>query len=179
LLAANAEQIPQPLPAWIRHYPFVPHSRLLPRAAALVHHGGIGTAFQALAAGIPQLIVPVFLDQPDNGRRFTQLGVAATVHPGSYHPREVCHRLDHLLRSAEVAERCREYAGRCRESNAADKACVAIEGLFASASNAQSRSKDFFIAEPLGSIQVPAWEGKAETTNPEECHDHFAQSQPS
>ncbi len=136
LLTPHAEQVPEPLPAGVRHYPFVPHSSLLPRAAALVHHGGIGTAFQALAAGIPQLIVPVFLDQPDNCRRLTQLGVAATVRPGSYHPREVCRHLDYLLRSAEVATRCREYAARCREGTAAETACVALDKLFASANGA-------------------------------------------
>jgi rhamnosyltransferase subunit B len=125
LLTPHGEQVPRPLPIGVRHFPFVPHSRLLPHAVALVHHGGICTAFQALAAGVPQLIVPTFLDQPDNGRRFTQLGVAATVGTGTYRPREVSRKLDHLLGSDAVVDRCREYARRCREANAAEKACVA------------------------------------------------------
>src|SRR5262245_27490475 len=53
LLTPHAEQIPQSLPPGIRHFSFAPHSRLLPRSAVLVHHGGIGTAFPALSAGIP------------------------------------------------------------------------------------------------------------------------------
>jgi UDP:flavonoid glycosyltransferase YjiC (YdhE family) len=131
LLAPQDESIPQPLPDGVCHFPYVPHSFLLPRAAALVHHGGIGTSLQALAAGIPQLIVPVFLDQPDNGRRLTRLGVAATVRRTSYRSREVCRKLEYLLDSTEVAVRCREYAARCREANALEKACVALERLFA------------------------------------------------
>jgi UDP:flavonoid glycosyltransferase YjiC (YdhE family) len=130
LLTPHAEQVPQMLPAGVCHIPFVPHDRLLPRAAALIHHGGIGTAFRTLAAGIPQLIVPIFLDQPDNGRRFTQLGVAAAVGAGTYRPSEVSRKLDHLLCSDAVLERCREYAQRCREANAAATACVALEELF-------------------------------------------------
>src|SRR5262249_47793402 len=106
---------------------------LLPRASALVHHGGIGTALQALAAGIPQLIVPVFLDQPDNGRRLARLGVAATVRRATYRSREVRRKLEYLLDSTEGAVRCREYAARCREANALEKACIALERLFASA----------------------------------------------
>ena len=47
---------------------------LLPRAALLVHHGGIGTAAQALRAGIPQLILPLAYDQPDNGARIQAMG---------------------------------------------------------------------------------------------------------
>jgi UDP:flavonoid glycosyltransferase YjiC (YdhE family) len=136
LLTPHAEQVPRLLPSGVCHFPFVPHSRLLPRAAALVHHGGIGTAFQALAAGIPQLIVPIFLDQPDNGRRFTQLGVAAAVGAGTYRPREVSRKLDHLLGSGAVFDRCREYARRCREANAAETACVALEELFTRAGGA-------------------------------------------
>ncbi|HTU93488.1 MAG TPA: glycosyltransferase [Gemmataceae bacterium] len=131
LLAPQGVPIPRPLPNGVCHLPYVPHSLLLPRAAALVHHGGIGTALQALAAGIPQLIVPVFLDQPDNGRRLARLGVAATVHRTAYRAREMCRKLAYLLDSTEVAVRCREYAARCRESNALEKACVALEQLFA------------------------------------------------
>lgn len=51
-------------------------SALLPRCAALVHHGGIGTAAQAVRAQIPQVIVPIAYDQPDNGQRFQTLGLA-------------------------------------------------------------------------------------------------------
>jgi UDP:flavonoid glycosyltransferase YjiC (YdhE family) len=140
LLTPHADQVPQPLPAGVRHFTYVQHSRLLPRAAALVHHGGIGTAFQALAAGIPQLIVPVFLDQPDNGRRFTRLGVAATVRPGTYRPQEVSRKLAYLLESAAVATRCREYAARCRESDPAEKACEALERLLPATDKGRCRA---------------------------------------
>ena len=48
------EQLPASLPEGVRHCAYMPFSPLLPRSAALVHHGGIGTKAQALAAGIPQ-----------------------------------------------------------------------------------------------------------------------------
>jgi vancomycin aglycone glucosyltransferase len=41
---------------------FVPHTKLFPKVAAIVHHGGIGTIFAAARAGVPQIIVPHFLD---------------------------------------------------------------------------------------------------------------------
>ena len=47
---------------------------LLPRAAALIHHGGIGTCAQALAAHTPQLVLPAAYDQFDNGFRVAQGG---------------------------------------------------------------------------------------------------------
>jgi rhamnosyltransferase subunit B len=129
LLTPHAEQLPRPLPPGIRHFRFVPHSRLLPRSAALIHHGGIGTAFQALAAGIPQLIAPIFLDQPDNGRRLTHLGVADTLRHGTYPPAVATRKLRQLLESSEVTRRCQSYAALCRQDAAAEKACQALERL--------------------------------------------------
>jgi len=76
VLTAFPEQLPQPLSAdvkWFRHAPF---DRLLPRAASIMHHGGIGTLASAFAAGIPQLIAPNAVDQFDNAKRAQRLGVA-------------------------------------------------------------------------------------------------------
>lgn len=51
------------LPAGWRVVREAPHPRLFPRMAAVVHHGGSGTTANALRAGVPQLIVPLILDQ--------------------------------------------------------------------------------------------------------------------
>lgn len=74
LLTPYADQVPA-LPDFARHYPYIALQRLAPRAAAIVHHGGIGTAAQALRAGIPQVLTPLFFDQFDNARHIEGLGV--------------------------------------------------------------------------------------------------------
>lgn len=51
-----------------------PHDRLLPRAAAVVHHGGSGTTAAGLRAGVPTVVVPHFGDQPLWGDRVRALG---------------------------------------------------------------------------------------------------------
>ena len=79
-----ADQLPDPLPAAVLVADHLPFDRLLPRVAALVHHGGIGTTAAALAAGVPQLIAPFAFDQFDNAARIVRLGVGqrcATLHP--------------------------------------------------------------------------------------------------
>jgi len=53
--------------------------QLLPHAAAIVHHGGLGTTARALQAGIPQVISPLGFDQPDNGHRVELLGAGRVV----------------------------------------------------------------------------------------------------
>lgn len=76
----------------------------------MVHHGGIGTLAEALAAGIPQLIRPTAHDQPDNAARLERLGVAATVRPKDYRAATVARRLEALLSASGVDGRCSQYA---------------------------------------------------------------------
>ena len=53
----------------------VPHSWLLPRMSAIVHHGGAGTTAAAMRAGVPALVVPFHGDQPFWAQRTERLGV--------------------------------------------------------------------------------------------------------
>lgn len=53
----------------------VPYDWLLPRVAAVVHHGGAGTTAAGLRAGKPTVVCPFVADQPFWGRRVAQLGV--------------------------------------------------------------------------------------------------------
>jgi rhamnosyltransferase subunit B len=67
--------LPVPLPEGVAVVDRAPFSKLFPRAAAVVHQGGIGTIAQALRAGRPQLLVPFAFDQPDNALRVQRLGI--------------------------------------------------------------------------------------------------------
>ncbi len=101
---------------------------VLPRAAAFVHHGGIGTTAQALAAGVPQLVVPLAHDQPDNAVRVRRLGVGDFLLPKAYKTASVLERLNRLLTS-EVTENCRRRAGEVVSSTALETACRLVEEL--------------------------------------------------
>jgi rhamnosyltransferase subunit B len=84
---------------------FVPLCRLLPRARALVHHGGIGTASLAFAAGIPQLITPFAHDQFDNAARVEGLrcGIQSK---GSISREGTLNALSRLLGDSSIQHRC-------------------------------------------------------------------------
>ena len=53
----------------------LPHDRLFPRMAAVVHHGGAGTTGAGIRAGVPALVVPFGVDQPFWASRIAALGV--------------------------------------------------------------------------------------------------------
>jgi UDP:flavonoid glycosyltransferase YjiC (YdhE family) len=76
---------------------YAPFSLLFPRAAAIVHQGGVGTTQQALRAGRPQLVVPHLGDQFDNGARIARLGVGATLARGAYREKVVASAIGRLL----------------------------------------------------------------------------------
>ena len=59
--------------------PYEPHSQLFRRAKVIVHQCGIGTAAQATAAAVPQVLVPFAHDQPDNAARLAALGVGLVI----------------------------------------------------------------------------------------------------
>ena len=52
----------------------VDFAELLPRVGAIVHHGGAGTTYTALAAGAPAVVVPHLGDQGYYARRVAELG---------------------------------------------------------------------------------------------------------
>jgi rhamnosyltransferase subunit B len=112
LIARDRAQLPAALPGDALHVSFARFDTLLPRVAALVHHGGVGTVAEALAAGIPQLVQPMAHDQPDNARRLQRLGVSAVLPPPRYRAARVADTLQRLLDSTAVAARCRELAAR-------------------------------------------------------------------
>lgn len=84
---------------------YAPHGMLLPRAAAVVHHGGIGTAAQALRAGKPQLIVPFGGDQGDIARLCRSHGVAEVLERRHYRVGTVARALSRLLADEATARR--------------------------------------------------------------------------
>jgi rhamnosyltransferase subunit B len=123
------EQIPPSLPKYIRHFNYVPFSLLLNRAAALVHHAGIGTIAQALRAGIPQLLVPCYNDQPDNSMRLKELGVAKSIHLTRYRAAPGASKIDRLLSSHEVAARCKAVASKFAGTDPLVQTCELIESI--------------------------------------------------
>ncbi len=129
LLTKYDHQLPAKLPESVRHVGFLPMSQLLQHSAGLVHHGGIGSCAQGLAAGVPQIVRPMSYDQFDNSRRLVRLGVAKEISVRRFSGRSVADALLALMNSPTVAARCRELAARCKGPAALSAACDALEKL--------------------------------------------------
>ncbi len=130
LVAKYPNQTPPQLPPEVKHFRFVPFSRIFPRAAAVVHHGGIGSCAQGLAAGVPQLIMPMSHDQPDNAARLERLGVAASLMRKKFTANRLADRLTELLDCAwPCALLCHGFANRLKATDAVAATCEQIESF--------------------------------------------------
>ena len=87
LLIKNPRVLRPALPEGVVAFEYAPFSLLFPRAAAIVHHGGIGTTGQAMRSGRPFLVMPCAWDQPDNAERAARLGISRTIPRHRYEPR--------------------------------------------------------------------------------------------
>jgi rhamnosyltransferase subunit B len=129
LVTNYPEQVPANLPPNIQVFGYLPFSLVLPRAALLVYHGGVGTLAQGIKAGVPHLVVPHGYDQFDSGWRIEQLGLGRSIAQSRYRARRVVPIIEGILSDGTSAQRRREFAARIDSEDAVARACKLIEAL--------------------------------------------------
>lgn len=138
LLTEFRDQIPGALPDTVAHFAYVPLDALLPRASAFIHHGGIGSTSQALAAGIPQVLMPLAHDQFDNAACAKRLGVGASIPATRFNAERLTAALERLLDAPSVADRCRAAAEKLAARDGLERSAIAVEQLAANVKGLQS-----------------------------------------
>jgi UDP:flavonoid glycosyltransferase YjiC (YdhE family) len=127
LLYGKYNDPPKVLGGDIHGFDYAPYSEVFPRAACVVHQGGVGTTGQVLRAGVPQLIVPFAHDQPDNAARCRRIGVAESIDRRSYNAGLAAERIRRILDDARYRERATAVAAIVRSEGGSVAACDAIE----------------------------------------------------
>jgi UDP:flavonoid glycosyltransferase YjiC (YdhE family) len=107
--------------------PFIPLPEVLPQVAAAIHHGGIGTIAACFRAGVPQLMRPVFADQPENAACVARLGVGQLLSLSQFRAGTVTKILTKLINDPSVAARCQDYQQRLQGIDGIQKAADRIE----------------------------------------------------
>ncbi len=131
LMGKAADEIaPHELPEGVIAVNYVAHSAIFPRAAAIVHHGGIGTTAQALRSGRPMLVVPCAYDQPDNAARLVRLGVARMIARQHCTVDVMSAELKQLLFDPSYAVKAAEVGRLVQAEDGAASASDAIEAYF-------------------------------------------------
>jgi vancomycin aglycone glucosyltransferase len=108
---------------------------LFKRVAAVVHHGGAGTATIAALAGAPQVVIPQIYDQHYWAQRIHHLGIGTAHAPGIPTTDSLAGALEHSLHPG-VAARARSIATAVRR----DGAQAAAQGLISAHHRAQTET---------------------------------------
>lgn len=106
---------------------YAPHSLIMPRCAAVVHQGGVGTTGQALRSGRPQVVVPWSHDQPDHARRIVKAGLGAHVPRHRIGETAFAEALRKVLGISEVLERARAVGATVQGRDPVAVACAVVE----------------------------------------------------
>ena len=125
------------LPDSVLRLDYAPHDWLFPRMAALVHHGGMGTAGAGLRAGRPALVIPRFADQPFWARRLQALGVSPPPIPHRrLNVERLARALQQLTADATLRHRAEDIGEQIR---AEDGVNVAVRFLIRALENSPRR----------------------------------------
>jgi EryCIII-like glycosyltransferase len=88
-----------------------PQADLMPYTAVVVGHGGFGTTMMALAAGVPQVVVPLFAyDQTINAERVAAVGAGIHLSDGPAAPAAIPSALTRVLTDPTYRHRAQEVA---------------------------------------------------------------------
>jgi UDP:flavonoid glycosyltransferase YjiC (YdhE family) len=130
VLIGHARNMPPlPLPEGVAAFEYAPYSEVLPRACAIVHHGGAGTTGQGMRSGKPVLIVPHALDQFDNAARVERLGCGRTLPRPRYNVESAIRELRKLLENQHYSDTATRVGEIVSEEDGAGLAVAEIESV--------------------------------------------------
>ncbi len=117
-----------PLPSNVHATQWWPQAAVLAQAAAMLGHGGFGTTMGALAAGVPQVVAPLFtFDQIVNGEHVAAVGAGIATERGAV--RHAAEQVSVLLEDATYAASARRVAAAMRELPPPAEAVPVLSGL--------------------------------------------------
>ncbi len=127
VIGAAAGSLPDPLPDGVLAVEFAPFSRIYPRCAAVMHHGGIGTTAQSLQAGVPTFVLPWGADQFFSAVQVERSGAGRWMTRDVFTVQRGARTLTALLHDPRYRARARAIAAHIATEDGVGALCDAIE----------------------------------------------------
>ncbi|WP_372430657.1 glycosyltransferase [Microbacterium hibisci] len=119
-----------PLPSNAHVEQWRPQDAVLRQAAAMLGHGGFGTTMGALAAGVPQVVVPLFTsDQVVNGEHVAAVGAGLIVGRGPASVEIAAAEVPRLLTDRTYADSAHRVAAAIAQLPSTAEAVDTLAGL--------------------------------------------------
>lgn len=123
-----------PWPANAQVEQWWPQTDVMAHAAAVVGHGGFGTTMTALAAGVPQVVVPLFAsDQYVNAEKVASIGVGAKLDGGPAAVHQLAQALERILSEASYSRAAHSLADEISHLPSVTEAVPFLEKVAAGA----------------------------------------------
>ena len=150
---------------------WIDQSRVLREADVVLSHGGSGTTFGALRAGVPLVVAPLFADQRANGEKVAEShsGIVLDLHRSREAGRPPLDRNDapvvvDAIRSVLANPAYRDRARRISEEMAVEPSCDDLLHVLLEDSTARARSVSRVASAPRSGCRAARRTGSCRTT---------------
>jgi zeaxanthin glucosyltransferase len=109
----------------------VPQLEILKRASVCVTHAGFNTVLESLTQGVPQLAIPVSMDQPGVAARIAEKKTGLVVPAQRLSGERLSNALDQVINDSVYRERARYFQKLIRDTDGLGKAADVLEQVFA------------------------------------------------
>lgn len=106
---------------------FIPGSWAMSKSSLVIFFGGNATAYQALASGTPQIILPTHVDQQDNARQLKRLGTGISLSPYKLDKRKILDAISQVLQEKSYEKKAEKYKKLMEKYNSPRNAAREIE----------------------------------------------------
>lgn len=118
-----------PQPPHVRVERHLPQAQVLARCDLVVSHGGSGTVVDALAAGLPSVLLPLGADQLLNTARCEALGVGVALDPVRVTPQAIAAAVTRVLDDRAMVAAARRFAREIAALPGPDACVPALERI--------------------------------------------------
>lgn len=123
-----------PIPGNFHVLRWAPQRTVLAIADVAVHHAGISSVNECVAAAVPMVLYPFdFLDQGGNAARVAFHGLGEIGDRETDSPEAICRRIDRVLADTGMREQVRRKQAQLTGYDDEDRAAVAVEELLGGA----------------------------------------------
>ena len=114
----------------------IPHALIFPHCQAVLHHGGSGTTHSVARAGIPQVVIPLMLDQPYFAYRAHLLGLGPEpIRVKKVTEAELTHKVKELIENPNYRTAAQQLAQQMQTEGGAASFCDFVEQMVISSNS--------------------------------------------
>ncbi len=122
-----SEEVMDAAPSNFRFTRYAPGSQLLAHARAMLYHGGNGSMYQSLAAGVPMLALPAHYEQRLNAQIGVRQKFGLQMSARRINPNKLVRQLERLMHEPVFRQSAQRFSSAVQKANGAANAADILE----------------------------------------------------